>query len=94
MPKSPKAAGSRSAVTVFVFTLLVAAYWFTSQSENINSNAFVGASYEVLSIPMVLLMFLLPIYSLIRWFTLKFDWRSLWLYSGIVGAGTVVYTIG
>ena len=48
---------SRESVVVFVFTVVVSLFWFSSQVFNVYHEPLLGALYEFLSIVMLLALF-------------------------------------
>lgn len=72
---------SQKSKIIFLVSLLVSGYWILGQQLNIYRFAFVGAIYEILWIPMLALIVILPIASLLFLRKEKFNIRSLYLYS-------------
>lgn len=56
---------------VLLASMLMLVYWGCSQRMNVYKWAVVGAIYEMLWLPMVMLIFLLPIMALVQCFTAK-----------------------
>ena len=65
-----------------VFTGL---FWYAGQHLNVYDNAFLGAVYEVLWLPLIGLLLGLPVISFILWVRQKFSTWSLFLYALIIG---------
>jgi len=49
--------------TVLFLSILVSLFWFASQFINIYRFALVGAIFEILWLPMILMVFCLPLIS-------------------------------
>ena len=81
---------SRESVVVFVFTVVVSLFWFSSQVFNVYHEPLLGALYEFLSIVMLLALFGLPVYSLTKCIRNRFNHRSLYLYSFLVSLITIL----
>ena len=82
---------SKTEKTVFLISLFVALYWILGQTINIYLIAFVGAVYEILWLPLIILLFGLPVLSFVFWVKEKFFVRSLFLYSFIIGIGSILF---
>jgi len=48
-------------------SILVALYWFVPLWTNIYAYAILGVIYEIIWLPMILLLFILPLLSVLRW---------------------------
>jgi hypothetical protein len=69
---------------IFLLSILVAVFWLIGQWTNVYHFAFVGAIYEILWLPMLTLLFLLPLLSIFFLFREKFNARSPYIYSLLV----------
>lgn len=65
---------------LFVLNLLTVTFWFVVQNIDIYHYAIVGAIFEILWLPMIIIIFLLPLLSLYFWFKDKFKINSKFLY--------------
>lgn len=75
---------SRKSKIVFLISILVSVFWCLGQILNVYRFALVGAIFEFLWLPMLGMLFILPIASLILFRKEKFNVRSLYLYSIII----------
>ncbi len=78
---------------VFILSVLVAAYWYIGKAINVHQYKILDVVFEVLWLPMIILLFALPIVSLGFFVKDKFNMRSLYLYSLLVGAGAILITV-
>jgi len=69
---------------VFVISFFVALFWIIGHTADVYRYAFIGAIYELLSIPMLALIIFLPVISIILFVKDKFNLRSLALYSALL----------
>jgi hypothetical protein len=65
------AAQSRWQKIVLLASILMLVYWWFAQRLNVYEWAVVGAIYEMLWLPMVVLVFLLPVMALVQCFIAK-----------------------
>lgn len=70
-------------IAVFLFCLL-------SRSFNVYRFALTGAVFELLWLPAMLLLLVLPVFVFIYWMKDKFSLRSIHLYSLLVLAATIL----
>ena len=80
-------------VVIFITSLLVPLFWFLGQVVNVYKTAFLGAVFELLWFPMIVLLFTLPVLSLIFWRRAKFNTRSLYFYSFTILIVSIVLLI-
>ena len=78
---------------VFVMSVLVAAYWYFAKSIDVYQSKFASAVFEILWLPMIILLFALPIASLGFFVKDKFNVRSYYLYSLLIGIAAVMVTV-
>lgn len=83
--KNPK-----TAKVVFFLSLWVALFWCSVMLVDVYRFALVGAIYEILWLPMLLLIFILPIISLVFWVITKFSLKSPYFYAMLIIALTAV----
>lgn len=69
---------------VFALSILVFLFWFIGTNFNVYSNAFVGGLFELLSIPMLILLFAIPVISIANIIKNGFSLKSFELYSILV----------
>jgi len=84
---------SKTGKVVFIVSIILSVYWWLVQVINVYSIAFIGAIYEILWLPFLLMLFGLPIYSLILWIKEKFNFRSLYLYSVLINVTTILLMV-
>ncbi len=75
---------------IFILTMSSTIYWVVGQIVNVHeSNLLV--IYELLWLPMIILLFTMPVFSLWYWIKTAFKMDSLYLYSLLLGIGTMVF---
>ena len=72
----------------FFLSLLVFLFWFLGGVVNVYRFSIIGAIFEILWFPLILMTFILPISSFIFWAKEKFNLRSLYLYSFFIVLAT------
>lgn len=75
---------------IFILTLGAAIYFFIIKSINVYSSALGGIIYEILWLPSLIVLFILPVVSFIFWVREKFKLKSLNLCSIIVAVLVVL----
>ena len=78
---------------VFILSILVSAFWFLGNAVDVYHFAITGAVFELLWLPMIVMLFVLPVLSLVLLAKDHFNPKSLYLYSLIVMALVVSYMI-
>ena len=78
---------------VLPLSVLVALYWYLGKTVDVYHTKFAGALFEILWLPMIILLFALPIASLGFFVRDKFNLRSFYLYSLLIGIGTILITV-
>jgi hypothetical protein len=81
---------SKTSKIVFMLSIIVAGYWWLGQVINVYSVALVGAIFELLWLPTLALLFVLPIISLISLVKEKFTIKSLFIYSLLICVTTIL----
>lgn len=76
---------------ILVLSFLVLVYWVVANSIDVYQYPAVGAIYEILWLPMLLLFFALPIINLVMWVKNKFSLKKIWLYALLINSLTVLY---
>ena len=84
---------SRTGKIVFILSIIVSGYWWLGQVINVYRFAFVGAIYEILWLPVLLILFLLPIISLILLIKEKVNVKSLYIYSMLISVTTILFMV-
>jgi hypothetical protein len=77
-----------SKITLLV-TVLASVYWMLVQIVDIYHFAVLGAIYEILWLPFLLVLHLLPVFSFIMLVREKFRFRSLYLYALLISLMTL-----
>lgn len=75
---------------IFVLTIPVCAYWWWSGSVNVYDSGIGGALFEILWLPMVASIFVLPAASLILLIRENFNTKSLHLYALLISFATLL----
>lgn len=78
---------------VFGFSGAVAIFWSVTLFTDVYHFAVVGAIYEILWLPMILLVYILPFVSLILWILEKFNTKSFSFYAFLLLLLTVVIIV-
>lgn len=76
--------------TIFILTIAAAIFWIIGKSINVYSTPVVGAIFEILWLPSLIILYILPTVSLIFWINEKFNLKSLYLYSIIIAIAAVL----
>ena len=82
---------SKAPKVVFILSILTAVFWCLGQLVDIYYFAVVGAIFEIIWLPMIALIIVLPILSLIYLAKAKFNPKSLHLYSFLVLLATILF---
>ena len=83
----------RTAKIILIFSITNALFWGIGKSINVYSAPVVGAIFEILWLPTLLGLFILPILAIIFWVKDRFDFKSLNIYSIVIAIITVIITI-
>jgi len=67
---------TRKPFLYFLLSALVCAYWVASQTIDMNALPDRGALFEQLWLPMLALVFLLPLWLIYMWY--KMHWKPAW----------------
>lgn len=78
----------KSKIILFL-SLLVLTYWVITSLIDVYQYPIVGAIYELLWFPLLLLFFVLPIINLMMFVKNKFSLKKLWLYALLINGLTV-----
>lgn len=74
---------------ILLLSIAVFIFWIFGKMTNVYHFPFVGAIFETLWLPIMILTFVLPVMSLVFWYKEKFDFRSASFYS----IATLIMTI-
>jgi hypothetical protein len=77
----------------FAFSIVSFGFWLMGQTINIYRFAIVGAIFEILWLLMLVVLFVLPVIAFVFLVKEKFNFRSLYLYSIIISAATLLLMI-
>jgi hypothetical protein len=66
---------------LFILSIIIILYWLTAKSLNVYSDAFLGAFFELLWLPMIISVFIGPVFSIILFIKDKYNPGSMALYS-------------
>ena len=78
---------------VLALSVFVLLFVGLSRLLNVYQISYVGAIFEILWLPVILLLFILPVLSLIYWIQDKFNPKSIFLYSIVLGIASVVLMV-
>jgi hypothetical protein len=75
---------------LLILSLFSAIYWFVANSINVYQYAIVGALFELTSILMLIILFVVPILSLYYWYKEKFNLKSIYFYTMVISVFTLL----
>lgn len=78
---------------LFVVSSSIVIFRLLGSIINVYYFAFTGAVFELLNLPAIAFLFVLPLYSLYVFWKDRFNPRSLALYSALILLGTIVLLI-
>jgi len=78
---------------IFLLSIVVSGYWWLTKGINVYSNAIVGAIFEILWLPVLGMLFLLPILSMTLLIKERVNVRSLYIYSILINITTICFMI-
>lgn len=84
---------SKTSIIVFILSIIASGYWWMAKGINVYSSAIVGAIFEIMWLPVLATLFLLPIFSLIFLLKEKINVRSLYIYSILINVATICFMI-
>lgn len=79
---------------LFIVSMISCLYWTISQNMNVYNYAFAGALYEILWLPMVVLLVGIPFISGYQWYKDKFKMTSWSMYTILLSIVTIIVLIG
>ena len=83
----------RPSKIIFILTIATAIFWIISKSFNVYRWSVIGAIFEILWFPGLIILFILPIVSLVFWAKEKFRLKSLNPYSILIALAVLLSTI-
>ena len=84
---------STASKIIFFLSIIVCIIWFLSKAINVYHFLLVGAIFEILWLPVIAMIFILPVLALLYWIKDKFNFRSLNLYSLLLLTITILVTV-
>ena len=78
---------------IFIITLPASIYCILASSIKVYSTSFIGALFELLWLPSLLVIFVVPFISLFFWFKEKFILKSINLLSFVIAAATAIFIL-
>ena len=78
---------------VLALSVFVLVFVGLSRLLNVYQISYVGAIFEILWLPVILLLFILPVLSIIYWIQEKFNPKSIYLFSIVLGIAAVVLMV-
>jgi len=84
---------SRTSKIVFILSITASGFWWLAKGINVYSDAIFGAIFELLWLPVLGMLFLLPIMSLVLLVKERVNLRSLYIYSILIGMATIFFMI-
>lgn len=82
---------SKRRIVIFLLSVCTAVYWVVSKDAKSYNSKLPGAIVEILWLPMIILVFALPLAAIGLWAKDKFNLRSIYLYTFLIGAATVTW---
>ena len=72
-------------------SFIVCLFWIIAYTVNIYAFAITGAVYEILWLPMLLFIFLVPVVAVFMWVMQKFSFRSHYLYALLLVVSMILW---
>lgn len=66
---------------IFTVSIITAVYWLLGKFLNIYASKLAGIIFEILWLPMLLLLFAIPAIALFYWIKSRFKFTSLYFFS-------------
>lgn len=82
---------SKTGKIIFSAAVGVCLFWIVGSSFRIYDVPFIGALFEILWLPALIVTLLIPVISIVYLLKEKFSLRSLYLYSFLIVVATVVF---
>lgn len=76
---------------IFGLSLLILIYWILTNEIDVYQYPAIGAIYELLWLPFLVMFFVLPILNSVMVIRNKFSFKKLWLYALLTNGLTVLY---
>lgn len=78
---------------IFIVSILVSLFWWTSQVIDVYHFKLIGIVYEIIWLPAIAALFILPVISAVFWGKEKFKLKSFYLYSILIVVITILAMI-
>lgn len=91
--KSEKTGKVTSSLVVFIISGIVSIFWILSQTVDIYKIKLTGIIFEILWLPAIAAIFILPVISFIFWMKEKFKLNSLYFLSILITMITMLILI-
>lgn len=75
----------------FILSIGTSFFWLSGNLMDIYHYPFVGALFELLWLPMLIMLFVLPVLCLVFWAKEKFIFKSFYLYSILIFIATMLF---
>jgi hypothetical protein len=82
---------TKRGVVILLATMLVALFWSTAITNNIYKHVLVGVIYEILWLPMMLMIILIPLFSILFWRKEQWSFKTTYPYCIIIHSLTVIF---
>lgn len=92
-PEKMNFINTKKSKLIFLLSITVAIFWVLGKTINVYHYNFVGAVFEMLWLPAIVVLFSLPVISIIYWIKDKFNIRSLYLYSFLLMILTMLFVM-
>ncbi len=76
---------------ILLLSVLVLVYWVLVTSIDVYEYIVVGAIYEILWLPFLVLLYTLPLLNIVMVVKNKFSLKKIWLYALLINGLTVLY---
>ncbi len=85
---------TKASLTTLIVTIFVLIYWVVgTRIINVYKVAFIGTLFEILWLPMIISLFVMPIWSLYNLIKNRLLFRSVYFYSFIISLITIIVLI-
>jgi hypothetical protein len=84
---------SRTSTIVFILSVIVSGYWWLGQAINVYRFAIVGAIFEILWLPSLVMLIFIPLISLLLLVYETVHFRSRYIYSILISVAIILAMI-
>jgi hypothetical protein len=84
---------SRTSKIVFILSIIASGFWWLAKGINVYSYTIVGAIFEILWLPVLGMLFFLPIISLVLLVKERVHVKSLYICSILINVATICFMI-